>query len=394
VSSKADDISATGDTASWLSSRFSAELLRQIVEATLDRATVTQLSGQQLAGVAEPPSREECAARLVDSACREAGIAAAVARALDEACAIERDLVTWLQPADALAKAAPGSPRLRRAGLRLLWALARHEPPATTTASPSAITASPASDAGSSARVRQLQKRLAAAEHERDELASHRGRAIELEAECAGLRQHMESLRQLLVQARAAKAPGEATPPPAAAAAPAVESPAQRLARQRAPTGAVRLGVFLDVANLAGAGRRLYGGSVDFRKLLTLVAGPRRLVEVRAYVIDKGKEGFDGFARALRAAGCRVVAKKPKLFPDGSMKADWDVAITVDVLSTCDKFDAVVLGSGDGDFVPLLAALKQRGLRVELVTFGERTAADLARLADNVFELDGSVLER
>jgi len=118
------------------------------------------------------------------------------------------------------------------------------------------------------------------------------------------LRQTIEKLRDLRAADRAQKRTAHDSPAPATR--PVVEAP--RRGRAKRPGGDVRVGVFLDVANLAGAARRLYGSeikqTVDYRRLLsTLVAG-RRLVEARAYAIDKGS-GFGLFARALREAGIR-----------------------------------------------------------------------------------------
>jgi uncharacterized LabA/DUF88 family protein len=43
--------------------------------------------------------------------------------------------------------------------------------------------------------------------------------------------------------------------------------------------------------------------------------------------------------------------------------------------------------------VPLVRALKNRGVQVEAASFPERTADDLVRAVDRFFELDAAVLE-
>jgi uncharacterized LabA/DUF88 family protein len=246
-------------------------------------------------------------------------------------------------------------------------------------------------------RLRKAEERLARVERSladtSSELAKAQALLKEHEQENAELRQTQNRLRDLLAAERA-KAMGCVGPQPATAhpeptprpkSAPAVEPPRRGRAQQQ--THDVRVGVFIDVANLAGAARRLHGGAVDFRKLLATVLGGRRLVEARAYAIDKGG-GFDGFAKALRAAGYRVCAKKPKVFPDGQVKADWDIGICVDALTLATKVDVVVLGSGDGDFTPLVMALKRLGLQVEAASFAERSADVLLRAVDRVITLD------
>lgn len=227
------------------------------------------------------------------------------------------------------------------------------------------------------------ERQLAVAKREHNELAALRARVSELEEDNQRLREALQQRRE--PRPEAARMEDEPT-----RGNPVVESPKRHKAKHA--VGEVRVGVFIDVANLSGAARRLYGGAVDYRQVLALVVGGRKLVSARAYAVDKGK-AFDTFARALRQSGFRIAAKKPKRFPDGTMKADWDVGITVDMLTAAGGLDVVVLGSGDGDFVPAVQALKKMGVQVEGVAFDERTANELRQAVDRFFELDAAVLE-
>ena len=169
-----------------------------------------------------------------------------------------------------------------------------------------------------------------------------------------------------------------------------VEAPKRQRAKRG--EGTVRVGLFVDVANISGAARRFGNRPVDYRQLLVEVVGKRHLVVARAYAIDKGG-GFAAFARALKQAGFKVAAKKPKRFADGTVKADWDIGMAIDMLTQHQHLDVLVLGSGDGDFVPLVSELRKRGVRVEGVGFQERSADELVRAVDHFIELDESVLE-
>lgn len=71
----------------------------------------------------------------------------------------------------------------------------------------------------------------------------------------------------------------------------------------------------------------------------------------------------------------------------GIKKADWDVGITVDIMSTVDAVDVIVLASGDGDFVPLAQYVKSHGRRFEVVSFRETTASTLLEWADSYINL-------
>jgi uncharacterized LabA/DUF88 family protein len=177
----------------------------------------------------------------------------------------------------------------------------------------------------------------------------------------------------------------------AAIGAPLVEPPRRKVSATAPATGE-RVAVLVDVANIAGAARNLFQRSVDYHRLLADCVRGRTLVEARAYVIDKGQAGVDAFATSLRAAGYRVQLKRPKVFEDGSMKADWDMAIAVDALTFADRVDRIVLVSGDGDFVPLVQGLKRRGIGIEAVAFEQRAAIDLKRAVDQFTALDAQVL--
>ena len=53
------------------------------------------------------------------------------------------------------------------------------------------------------------------------------------------------------------------------------------------------------------------------------------------------------------------------------------------------KLDAVVLVTGDGDFVPLVEYLQMnQGCQVEVVSFGKSTSAKLIEAADDFIDLD------
>jgi uncharacterized LabA/DUF88 family protein/uncharacterized coiled-coil protein SlyX len=239
---------------------------------------------------------------------------------------------------------------------------------------------------GMERRARKLEKKIAALEKQRDELAARADRVAELEEENARLREKIQRLRDLRARERAQSAMEPETSAPGVPLAPPPK-------RARGTAGEPRVGVFLDVANLSGAARRLYGGAVDYRRLLAEVVGKRRLNAAQAFAIDKGAPGYERFTSALRHAGFKVFTRKPKTFEDGTVKADWDVGIAVEMMALRDKLDVAVLGSGDGDFLPVVSALQAAGVKVELATFPERAATELCRAADAVIELDRAALE-
>jgi len=374
---------------------FPRAALAQVTAAALDHPTLVTLCRRlalPLATATDNTSKAHLVGLILDAA---AGAAAEATRALvdalDEACGHERRLLASLPEATLLGELAKHNEarRFRRQGAKLLWALARDG---------RAVADAAVADALHDYLTAQSRRVVAVsnAEHASPESPLPCGQPASPLAPDSLAPPPRRDPSAPPQPADPFVSDSFAPPAPPDPQAPLVEAPGQRLVRRRLAGPGSRVGVFLDVANLSGAARRLYGRAVDFRALLGVVVGQRRLVEARAYVIDKGsdKSGFDGFGRALRAAGYKVFAKRPKVFPDGTVKADWDVGIAVDILTAYERFDVVVLGSGDGDFVPVLMALKQRGLHVEVASFGARTAAELARVADDVLDLDDTVLER
>ena len=57
-------------------------------------------------------------------------------------------------------------------------------------------------------------------------------------------------------------------------------------------------------------------------------------------------------------------------FYGGQKKADWDVGIVIDAIRTASSgIDVIILASGDGDFVPLVEFLKNKGLKFDHIEY-------------------------
>ncbi|MFA6602056.1 MAG: NYN domain-containing protein, partial [Candidatus Paceibacterota bacterium] len=83
--------------------------------------------------------------------------------------------------------------------------------------------------------------------------------------------------------------------------------------------------------------------------------------------------------------------KDLQIFSSGAKKADWDVGMAIDAVRLAPKLDAVILLTGDGDFVPLVEYLQMNlGCQVEVVSFGKSTSAKLIEATDHFFDLDDS----
>lgn len=152
-----------------------------------------------------------------------------------------------------------------------------------------------------------------------------------------------------------------------------------------------RVGVLLDVQNLYHSAKHIYASRVNFKEVLKSAIAGRKLIRVVAYVVrtESGEEKL--FFEALTKMGIEMRVKDLQIFPGGMKKGDWDVGLAVDAVRLADLLDAIVLVTGDGDFVPLVEYLKfNRGLQVEIMAFAKSASAKLKEAADDFTDLGGS----
>jgi len=157
-----------------------------------------------------------------------------------------------------------------------------------------------------------------------------------------------------------------------------------------------RVGVFVDAANIELACDRLRA-RFDWRKVLDLLCRDRRLIRAIAYSPVHDDPGVSietqRFVEPFLDRGFKVVTKPLRRFHDGSIKANVDIEMALDVISMVDRLDVVCLVSGDGDFQRLVEVLQERGVRVEVVAVGSSTASNLKRAADEFIDLGARVRE-
>ncbi len=143
-----------------------------------------------------------------------------------------------------------------------------------------------------------------------------------------------------------------------------------------------RVGVFIDVQNLYYSAKNLHGAHVDFAKIVKEGLDDRQLIRAIAYVVRTEEQEEKPFLDALVKRGIETKERDLQIFFGGHKKADWDVGITIDCVRICDVLDVIILVSGDGDYIPLLEYLKQRGRQVEVMAFRRTTSSKLVEHAD------------
>lgn len=149
-----------------------------------------------------------------------------------------------------------------------------------------------------------------------------------------------------------------------------------------------RVGVFVDVQNMYYSARNIYKAKVNFKTILKEAVKGRQLIRAIAYVIKADVKDESNFFEALKNLGYEVKAKDLQVFYGGAKKGDWDIGIAMDTIELAPKLDAVVLITGDGDFVPLVKHLKHAvGCYVEVMAFGKSSSQKLVEHADNFEDL-------
>lgn len=147
-----------------------------------------------------------------------------------------------------------------------------------------------------------------------------------------------------------------------------------------------RVGVFIDTQNLYHSAKNLYKARVNFAAVLKEAVAGRTLVRAIAYLVTTESGEEKAFFEALAKAGIETKTKDLQVFYGGAKKADWDVGLAVDAIKLAPKLDAVVIVSGDGDFVPLVEYLKAT-TQVEAISFGKSTSSKLKESVDDFTDL-------
>lgn len=149
-----------------------------------------------------------------------------------------------------------------------------------------------------------------------------------------------------------------------------------------------RVAILIDTQNLYHSAKNLYKSKVNFGAVVKGALGGRKLIRAVSYVVNTegGEEG--AFFEALEKVGIEIKTKDLQIFYGGAKKADWDVGMAVDAIKLAHKVDAIVLVTGDGDFIPLVEYVKSQGCQVEAITFGRSASSKLRETVDDFIDMD------
>ncbi len=148
-----------------------------------------------------------------------------------------------------------------------------------------------------------------------------------------------------------------------------------------------RVAVLIDTQNLYHSARNLYQSRVNFAKVLESAVAGRHLVRAIAYVITTESNDEAQFFEALTKMGIETKTKDLQVFFGGAKKADWDVGLAIDAVRLASRVDAMVLATGDGDFIPLVEYLKGLGVQVEVISFGKSSSGKLREITEDFIDM-------
>ncbi len=138
------------------------------------------------------------------------------------------------------------------------------------------------------------------------------------------------------------------------------------------------------------------GWFFDPKRVLEHFAGSHsgfELVNAFWYTGLKDPQDQRGFRDALISLGYTVRTKILKEYYDDtsgrySQKANLDIEIVVDMFSTVDQYDRVILFSGDGDFERAIELLRAKNTHITVVSTEGMIARELRNVTDRYIDLN------
>ncbi|MCH2055333.1 MAG: NYN domain-containing protein [Thalassotalea sp.] len=152
--------------------------------------------------------------------------------------------------------------------------------------------------------------------------------------------------------------------------------------------------IFVDVQNIYYTCRQAFGRQFNYRALWQQLSEQYDIQLANAYAIQRSDDQQHKFQSALKHIGFDVKLKPFIQRSDGSVKGDWDVGITIDIMEAAPNVDHIILLSGDGDFELLIRHIKNK-YQVSTQAFGveQLTANALMNAVDSFTAIDDNLLQ-
>jgi len=131
---------------------------------------------------------------------------------------------------------------------------------------------------------------------------------------------------------------------------------------------------------------------VDYRKLKKFFEEQTKLKKITFYSAKFDNIGHDNFLAFLKKQGYELQTKSLKKYDDHTeekphRKANFDVEIATDSVSEMEKFQTIVLFSGDSDFKYLLNYLRSNGKITIVFSRSGHVAKELPAASNYYFDI-------
>lgn len=154
-----------------------------------------------------------------------------------------------------------------------------------------------------------------------------------------------------------------------------------------------KVAIFVDVQNIYYTIKQKYNCHFNYDAFWEQATSDRKVIKAIAYATDKGDHKQRHFQQILKKIGFEVKLTPFLQRKDGSTKGDWDVGITLDMLTHAKNADTIVLASGDGDYTPVVNKIvHENHVAVEVYGVPDLTALLLIKTATRFIPIEGDML--
>ena len=150
--------------------------------------------------------------------------------------------------------------------------------------------------------------------------------------------------------------------------------------------------VFIDAANIELSAKDLKF-KIDYKKLQKYLINNYKIEYLGFYTVRFETKEHDNFLTVLKKSGYKLNTKPLKIIKNRDRelgdirKANFDVEIAVDAMKLIDKYQTMVLFSGDSDFDYLIKELKKSGKGVVVISLSHHISKELIESSDYYLDL-------
>ena len=149
--------------------------------------------------------------------------------------------------------------------------------------------------------------------------------------------------------------------------------------------------IMIDAANLESSVKDM-GWWIDYLKLRDLFNNAD-VIQIRDYCVHHNTENQNKFFTFLKKNGFVLITKSIKVIRQEDIekgdlrKANFDVEIAIDAMKMLERFDTLVLFSGDSDFDYLIKTLRNKGKIVVVISTKYHISKELIQCSNKYIDI-------